>query len=101
MSDVTVHFDGKTYDFEDFTLDELEFLETSVATSDPETGERHAPAWHEIDYLSARAMRALATVIRQREDPEFDPSSLGSLSLKAFRQPDEKPTTRRPTKAAT
>lgn len=85
MSDFKFHFQGTAYDFEDFTLDELDYLEREF--EEP---------WGEIDYTSAKAMRHVVTIVKRREDPGFDSSKLGSLSLKDFAA-SEKP--KRPTRA--
>lgn len=85
MSDFKFHFQGNVYDFEDFTLDELDYLESEFEVP-----------WGEIDFTSAKAMRHVVMIVKRREDPGFDPSKLGSLSLKDFAAV-EKP--KRPTRA--
>lgn len=89
--DITVQFDGKSYEIDDFSLGELEWLEEYIGgrLNDSEAME------------SMKAAVGIATVIKRRDDPAFTVEQARDLKLKVLDQGSApNGNGKRPTKAA-
>lgn len=83
-----VHFEGRTYPIEEFTLGELEWLEEHIgSTLDDDAALRSMKAAVGVVYL-----------IKRRDDPEFTLDQARETKLAKLENEPEKP--KRPTRAA-
>ena len=69
---------GTPYDLDDLTLDEMETFE-----------EIAGGAMDEINFASAKTLRAVATIFLRRTNPTITAEAIGAVKLINFMPPDE------------
>ena len=75
----TLTINGVAYDLDELTIDEVEAIEDAAG----------GVPFSEINYGSAKGMRAFATVLLRRTNPGISGEEVGRLRLVSFVQPDE------------
>lgn len=75
----TFTINGKEHDLDDLTLDEMESLEELAGGT----------AFSELNFGSAKTMKAIATVLLRRDNPTITAEEIGRVRLIDFLPPDE------------
>src|SRR6186713_535372 len=75
----TFKIDGVTYDLDDLTLDEVEEIED----------QSNGVPFSEINYGSAKGMKAFAYVLMKRNNPELTMADVGKVKIVSMETPDE------------
>lgn len=70
---------GVEYDLDDLTLDEVELVEETAG----------GVPFSEINYGSAKGMKAFTYVLMKRSNPEITYEEVGAVKIINFGQPDE------------
>jgi len=71
--------EGIEYDLDDLTLDEIETIEDTAG----------GVPFSEVNYGSAKGMKAFAFVLMRRGNPEITMEEVGKTKIVAFDTPDE------------
>lgn len=75
-----IEIGGEAFDLDDLTLDEIEKVEELAG----------AESFGEINYASAKGLKAFTFVLMARSDPNLTMEQVGSVKVAAFIQPEEK-----------
>jgi hypothetical protein len=67
------------YDLDDLTLDEMEEVETLAGAS-----------FSEINYASAKGLKAFTFVLMKRNNPNITMEEIGQVKVAAFVEPEER-----------
>jgi hypothetical protein len=75
----TFKIDGITYDLDDLTLDEVEQIEEQSG----------GVPFSEVNYGSAKGMKAFAYVLMKRNNPDLTMEDVGRVKIVSLESPDE------------
>lgn len=70
---------GVTYDLDDLTLDEIELIEETAG----------GIPFSEVNYGSAKGMKAFAFALMKRNDPNITLEDVGKVKIVGFDSPEE------------
>lgn len=70
MADGTLRINGKTYDLEELTLDEVEQIEDACGN-----------ALAELDLRRAKVIKQIVYVLMRRDEPELNIAEVGALQI--------------------
>ena len=82
---------GVAYDLDDLTLDEVELIEDTAG----------GIPFSEVNYGSARGMKAFAYALMKRNDPDITLEDVGKVKIVGFESPDEEMPDLPPVQSAT
>ncbi len=75
----TFNINGEAYDLDDLTLDEVEAIENLCGGS----------AFSELNFGSAKAMKAISYTLLRRNHPEITMDEVGNVKMVDMMPPDE------------